>query len=100
LVGDLWEKFYKSKSKWYIKFTVELIMTILYSLRCCITDFDFVYYGLYMGFVIIGLTIHPFFFAFHLSDFIRSGTLKIVVNAIVIPRVQLGLTFMIFMLVE
>ncbi len=53
---------------------------------CCLNDGEFVYYALYMAFVVIGLTIHPFFFAFHLSDFLRTGTLKIVINAFIQPR--------------
>ena len=50
--------------------------------------------------LILGLTIHPFIFVFLLADFLRIATLKIVVKAIWISKGQMGLTFLVFILVE
>lgn len=63
-------------------------------------DFDFVYYILYILFAIGGLAIHPFLFAFQLTDFLRIGLLKNVVKAVWIPKKQLFLTFVVFILQE
>lgn len=70
------------------------------TLRAFFTDFDFVYYSLYMGFCVIGLVIHPFFFGFLTVDFLRFKILKNVVKAVWEPRVDMALTFMIFLLLE
>ena len=48
----------------------------------------------------LGLIVHPFFFAFHLSDFLRISLLKNVIKAIYIPREQLILTYMVFFILK
>ena len=55
---------------------------------------------LYILFAIGGLVIHPFLFCFQLTDFLRIDLLKNVVKAVWIPRKQLLLTFLVFILEE
>lgn len=50
--------------------------------------------------VILGLVVHPFIFVFLLSDFLRIATLKIVVKAIWISKGPMGLSFLVFLLLE
>ena len=76
------------------------IYYLIYSFYLCLTDFDLMYYVLYIAFALLGLLLHPFFFAFHLSNFLRIGVLTSVVKAIWIPRKQLFLTFVFFILIE
>lgn len=77
-----------------------MIWAVLMTLKEFFTDFDFVYYTLYMSFCVIGLVVHPFFFGFLTVDFLRFKILKNVVKAVWEPRVDMGLTFMIFLLIE
>lgn len=53
-----------------------------------------------MSCVILGLVVHPFIFVFLMADFLRIATLKIVIKAIWISRIQMGLSFLVFLLVE
>jgi hypothetical protein len=53
-----------------------------------------------MACVILGLIVHPFIFVFLLVDFLRIQTLTIVVKAIWISKKAMGLTFLVFLLVE
>ena len=46
------------------------------------------------------LAIHPFLFSFNLSDFLNIDILKSMLQAVWIPKKQLLLTFMVFLLVE
>ena len=52
-----------------------------------------------MCFLVIGLTIHPFFFGLLTFDFLRIKFLTNVVKAVWIPRHVLALTFIVFLLV-
>lgn len=53
-----------------------------------------------MATVVCGIVIHPFLFAFSLTDFLRTGDLKNVVKAIYEPRVELALSFILFLVIE
>ena len=70
------------------------------SFRACLTDFNLLFYILYIIFIILGLSIHPFFYAFHLTDFLRISILKNVLRAIWNPKTQIFLTLVFFVLVE
>lgn len=53
-----------------------------------------------MATVVLGIIIHPFLFAFSLTDFLRSGDLKNVVKAVYNPREELFLSFILFFVIE
>ncbi|KAL4462524.1 hypothetical protein ABPG74_000354 [Tetrahymena malaccensis] len=64
-------------------------------------DFQVLYYIAYGTLAIIGTVINPFFFTFHLSAILmRFQTLKNVIMSIYMPRKQLLLTFMLFIILE
>lgn len=73
---------------------------VLGSIKACLTNFTMLFYFLYIIFLILGLSVHPFFYAFHLADFLRISILKNVIKAIWNPKYQLFLTFVFFVLVE
>lgn len=53
-----------------------------------------------MVFVIVAIIIHPFYYGFLTMDFLRIKLLKAVVKAVYIPRIELMLTFLVFVLIE
>jgi len=76
------------------KFT-NTVKTIYLSLK----TFEIVYYISYAIFAVLGISIHPFFYAFHLTQILtRYPTLKNLIRAIYEPRRQLGLTFLLYMI--
>ena len=81
LLEEIWTKFYEAKVG-LIKRFILLIITILKTLAILLSDFEIVFNCIYIGFVIIGLTIHPFYFVFTLTDFLRTEYLKNVVKAV------------------
>ncbi|EGR31182.1 MIR domain protein [Ichthyophthirius multifiliis] len=99
LLEDMWRNWY-SKNQGLTQKLIYIIPLLLQSLKTCLTDFDFVYYTCYISFCIIGLAVHPFFFGFLIVDFMRIKLLKNVVKAVYIPRVDLALTFMVFVLIQ
>lgn len=75
----------------YIK---RLLLTVYYLL----SDFYVLYYIIYGVSAIIGTTITPFFFAFHLFDVIvRFPELKFVIMSVWIPKKSIGLIFGLFL---
>jgi inositol 1,4,5-triphosphate receptor type 3 len=74
------------------------ILKLLHSLIVLLQDFDILYYTIYIMANIVGLTIHPFFFAFHLMDFLKLEQLKTVIQAIWNPKVELGLSFLLLVI--
>lgn len=90
----------QNKSKNYLMRFLSFIINIFLSLRICLTDFSFLYYMFYIAFLILGLAYHPFFYAFHLCDFLRISILKNVLKAIWNPKKQILLTLVVLMLVE
>lgn len=99
LEKNVWKGFWVAKIK-KLKRLLLFIWKSSYSFYLCLSDFDFVYYMLYILFAIGGLVIHPFLFCFQLTDFLRIDLLKNVVKAVWIPRKQLLLTFLVFILEE
>ena len=97
LLEEMWTEWY-IKRQGYTEKLIYLLPLLIQTIKACLTDFDFVYYTCYMVFCIIGLALHPFFFGFLIVDFMRIKMLKNVVKAVYIPRVDLALTFMIFLL--
>ena len=71
----------------YIKILINYSYKFFYVMFRCLADVEVLYYLCYGCMSIIGLVIHPFFFAFHLSVIlIRYPTLKNVIRAISEPR--------------
>mmetsp|Transcript_20239 Transcript_20239/g.17444 ORF Transcript_20239/g.17444 Transcript_20239/m.17444 type:complete len:276 (+) Transcript_20239:842-1669(+) len=85
LLGDLWIKFYAKKFQ-LLKTPLRLVVVIVKSLLRALQDFDILYYSLVIFFALFGLLVHPFFFFFQLTDFLRIELLRNVIKAIWIPR--------------
>jgi inositol 1,4,5-triphosphate receptor type 3 len=58
------------------------------------------YYSIYIIAGIVGLTVHPFFFAFHLMDFLKLEQLKTVLDAMWRPREEIGLALLLLSVIE
>jgi len=79
--------------KWYQMLwkNVKIIIKILSSM-------EVIYSIGYIGFTILALTIHSFFFAYHLIEFIKSqSVLRNVLKSIYNPRKQLMFVFAFFL---
>ena len=62
-------------------------------LKVMLIESGILYYILYLMFTILGITVHPFFHSFTLTDSIhRFPTMKIIFRAVYIPRKSLLLT--------
>ena len=69
------------KFKVFLKNTFHIILISL-------LDFEVLYYLAYGSLAILGLVIHPFFMAFHMTEvFIRYPTLKYVLKSVYEPRI-------------
>ena len=99
LLEDLWTKFYEAQVG-IIKRFILLIITALKSILILLSDFEIVFNTIYIMFVVVGLTLHPFFFAFTLTDFLRTEYLKNVVKAVWQPRRELMLSLILFIILE
>ena len=99
LLGDIWKGFFTAKFS-LIKTPLKFVFKVIQSLFKGLKDFDILYYILVIMFALFGLLVHPFFFFFQLTDFLRIELLKNVVKAVWIPRASLGLTFLVFVLLE
>lgn len=68
-VDDIWNGYVMPKkfSTFLLDFTIRSIKSIFILMK----DVDILYYSIYIIAGIVGLTVHPFFFAFHLMDFMK-----------------------------
>ena len=62
----------------FLRISWIILINTARSLFILLQDFDILYYSLYILTGIVGLTIHPFFFGFHLMDFFKLEQLKTV----------------------
>ncbi|EAR95948.2 MIR domain protein (macronuclear) [Tetrahymena thermophila SB210] len=99
LLKSMWLEWYEEDTG-RTKKILKLLWTIVKTIYTCCTDFDFMYYTFYMAICIVGLVVHPFFFGFLTVDFLRIKILSNVVKAVWIPRVEIALTFMLFLLAQ
>lgn len=68
---------------WFIVILVKLLTVLVFILK----EIEVVYYLAYGALAVIGTVVHPFFFAFHLTEIlIRYPTLKNVVRSVYEPR--------------
>lgn len=81
------------------KFLIFIIKSLV-SIYLLLTDFDIVFNLTSIFFVVLALTIHPFFFVFSLSDILRIEELKNVVKAIYYPRIEIILSLILFSITE
>lgn len=102
LIDEDWREMKaKIKKKRKIIFMIYYItIFMMKSFINCLFNFEFIYYMIYMIMNVSSLAIHPFLFSFNLSDFLNIDILKSMLQAIWIPKKQLLLTFMVFLLVE
>lgn len=64
-------------------------------------NIDMIYYLAYGVLGFIATLVHPFFFAFHLSEVVlRYPTLRNIIKSFWEPKVALGLTFVLVMLMN
>lgn len=90
----------KNYPSWIGKAFVMVVKLLQISVKF-ILDMEVLYYILYGALAVIGTISHPFFFTFHLTAILmRYPTLKNVVMAIYLPRKQLLLTFLLFVVLE
>jgi inositol 1,4,5-triphosphate receptor type 1/inositol 1,4,5-triphosphate receptor type 3 len=83
-----------------IKRLIMLAFDLLAVVILFLKDIKLVYYVSYLLAALFGTLIHPFFFAFHLTDImVRYPTLTAVVRAFWEPRTALFLTLVLFILV-
>ena len=99
-VQFIWKGFLDLKTSFFHKYIWTFFYKLIYSFIVFLQDIEFLYYIAYIAFIVFGLTVHPFFFVFHLTDFLRIEHLKNVIKAVWKPKLQLGLTFLVFILVE
>ena len=98
LLEKSWTDFYYLKANKFKKI-FKGFKLIIKSLFICLQDYLFLYYICYIFFSSWGIILHPFFFVFHLTDFLRIEVLATVVKAMWNPRWQLILTFVLFTLI-
>jgi hypothetical protein len=77
-IYSVWEDFAELKVGFF-KLIFLFWFKVFKSLFILLQDFDILYYSCYILAGIIGLTVHPFFFAIHLMDFLKLDQLKTVV---------------------
>lgn len=103
-IYSIWEPFFKMKrNEQKVSFFRKIfiaIYKIFHSLLVLLQDFDILYYTVYILAGIVGLTIHPFFFAFHLMDFMKLEQLKTVVKAIWEPKIEIMLALLLLVIVN
>jgi len=99
LLADIWEGFF-SKKFHLIKTPIRFIGKVIHSIFRGLKDFDILHNCCSILFAILGLAVHPFFFFFTLSHFVRIELLKNVLKAVWDPRVSLFLTILVFLLTE
>lgn len=64
-------------------------------------NIDMIYYLAYGVLAFIATLVHPFFFAFHLSEVVlRYPTLRNIIKSFWEPKVALGLTFILVLLMN
>jgi len=67
----------------------------------CLKEVEIIYYLAYGIMALMGVLVHPFFYAFHLTEIvIRYPTLTNVVRSVYQPRKALLLTFLLFLIIE
>jgi hypothetical protein len=50
---------------------------------------------------VLGITVNPFFFVFHLSEiFFRYPSLKAVIRSVYDPRDQIGMTYILYLILN
>ncbi|CAD8076144.1 unnamed protein product [Paramecium sonneborni] len=97
-VDHIWEDYQKPKT--IMKMIGDVSIRGIKSLIILLQDSDILYYCIYIIAGIVGLTVHPFFFAFHLMDFLKLEQLKTVLDAIWGPRQEIGLALLLLAVIE
>ncbi|KAL4511687.1 hypothetical protein ABPG72_012532 [Tetrahymena utriculariae] len=127
LIGDIWEQYYqlyttkpkkekKKKDKGAIPLKLvgalsshifglinKIMLFVLNAVKSVIImlyDYEIVYYTFNTAVVIFGLTIHPFLFAGCLTDLLRTKVLKNVVAAVWIPKGEIFLLLILFVIFQ
>lgn len=68
-VDKIWENYEKPPK--FFNMMCDVLIRGIKSLFILLQDSDILYYSIYIIAGIVGLTVHPFFFAFHLMDFLK-----------------------------
>jgi len=95
------EKENQSKKKGMISRLLSLFLRLVLVFFGILQNIEIVYYIIYLIMAALAVIIHPFFFAFHLTETIlRYPTLKNVIRAFWDPRKALGLALVLFIILE
>lgn len=77
-----------------------ILVKFIKSVFVLLLNFDILYNLVYMALIIMGIVIHPFLFVATMADLLRTEDLKNVVKAAYNPRTELGLSFILFLVIE
>ena len=79
----------------------KLLIVVLKSMLRIFTNIEVVYYLTYGALAYVAMMVHPFFYAFHLTEFIiRYPTLSSVLQSIWEPKMQLLLSYILIILFD
>ena len=82
---------------WVLVTSIKLLTVAIFILQ----EIEIIYYIAYGVLAFVGTVVHPFFFAFHLTEImIRYPTLKNIVKSVYMPRKQLGLAFVLYLILN
>ena len=91
----------KIKATGLISHFIALLTKLLKTVFTILKSPEILYYLAYGVLAVIGTVVHPFFFAFHLTEILfRYPTLKNVIKAVWEPRKSLGLTFILYLILN
>ncbi|KAL4447069.1 hypothetical protein ABPG74_013921 [Tetrahymena malaccensis] len=99
ILGSVWYGFLSSSLPIWKK-SIFFILKSIYSIYLLMQDFDIIYYLFQLFFVMLGLFAHPFYFCGLLIDMLRFNVLSNVFHAVYDPKVELGLTILLFAIIE
>ena len=77
------------------------LLSVLWSMYQTLMEIEIFYYICYIIFSLFGALIHPFFFCFHLTEILfRFSTLSNILQSVYQPRLQLALTFILYLILN
>lgn len=96
LIKKSWEQ--DKNQKQNLMALIKKLLTIVINL---LQEYEIIYYISYGTLAVLGTSVHPFFFAFHLTEIlIRYPTLKNVIRAVWEPKESLWLLLMLLLILE
>jgi len=101
IIKKAWEEKNPNKNRGLFEKVLVAIIKTWKTIYYALGSIAIVYYIAYGVFAVLGVVVHPFFFAFHLTEILfRYKTLENVIRSLWIPRKQLGLTFLLYLILN